>query len=264
MLEHTPELRALLTLLVLPPFPMLILIIIGTLLVRRKPGWSWALLGLGVVSLWLACTEVAAQWLSLHLLHVPPPLSEAQLKTLRARQAASHDMAVLVLGGGATPWAPEYERAELKPLSVERLRYGVWLSRQIGAPLGFTGGPGWNPDAPDMSEAELAQRTVLEYGLNLRWAENQARDTRGNARNSVPMLIDSNIHTVVLVTHGFHMPRTLRNFQREADGKLQFVTAPMGLHADFTPEFQDWMPNAKSLERVRYAAYEWLAARVDH
>ena len=264
MLEPTPELRALLIFLALPPVPMLILIIAGTLLLRRKPRWSRALLGLGVLSLWLSCSEAGAQWLSRHLVHVPLPLTEAQLKDLHTQQAASHDMAVLVLGGGATEWVPEYGRAELKPLSVERLRYGIWLSRQIGAPLGFTGGPGWNRDVPDMSEAELAQRTALEYGVNLRWAENQARDTRANAAYSVPLLIDARIHTVVLVTHGLHMPRTLRNFQQVANGKLQFVTAPMGLHSAFTPEFQDWLPNAKGLERVRYAVYEWLALRVDH
>ncbi len=264
MLESTPVLRALLTFLALPPVPMLFLIIAGTLLLRRRPRWSRALLGLGVLSLWLACSEAGAQWLSRHLLHTPPPLSEAQLKALRAQQAASHDMAVLALGAGAIEWAPEYGRAELKPLSLERLRYGVWLSRQIGAPLGFTGGPGWNREVPDMTEAELAQRTVLEYGLNLRWAENQAHDTRGNAAYSVPLLIDSHIHTVLVVTHGVHMPRALRNFERVAEGKLQFVAAPMGLHADFRPELGDWLPNAKGLEHVRYAVYEWLAMRVDH
>lgn len=264
MPEPTPELRSLLAFLALPPMPMLILIILGTLLVRRRPGWSRGLLGLGILSLWLACTEGTAQWLSLHVLHVPPPLTETQQQALRTRQESAHDVAVLVLGGGAVEWSPEYGRPELKPRSLERLRYGIWLSRRIGAPLGFTGGPGWNHDILDMSEAELAQRTALEYGLNLRWAENQARDTRANAAFSVPMLVGDHFNTVVLVTHGFHMPRTLRNFERVAQGRLQFVAAPMGLRADAMSEFSDWLPSVGGLERVRYAAREWLAIRVDH
>ncbi|MBV8502868.1 MAG: YdcF family protein [Paucibacter sp.] len=264
MPELTPDLRALLTFLSLPPIPMLIVIVLGTLLVRRRPGWSRGMLCLGVLSLWLFSTEGMAQWLSLHVLRVPPALSEAQAQALRRQNAESHDVAVLVLGGGAAEMAPEYDRAELKQLSMERLRYGVWLAKRIGAPLGFTGGPGWNRTTPDMTEAELALRTVQEYGFKLRWVENQARDTRGNANYSVPLLLDDHIRTVVLVTHGFHMPRTLQNFERVAQGRLEFVTAPIGLRADAMSEVGDWLPSVGGLERSRYAVREWLALQVSH
>jgi uncharacterized SAM-binding protein YcdF (DUF218 family) len=264
MPELTPETRILLTFFALPPMPMLMLIIIGALLQRRKPRWSRALLGLGIVSLWLACTEGTAQWLSLHALKVPPALGDAQQAALRRHEQESHDLAVLVLGGGAIEDVPEYGHSELKPISLERLRYGVWLARRLGAPLGFSGGPVRNEHTPGLTEAELAQRSSLEYGVNLRWAENRSRDTRGNAAYSVPLLLDDHIHTVVLVTHGFHMPRALRDFERVAQGRLEFVAAPMGLRADAMSELGDWLPSPSGLERVRYAAHELLGLLAGH
>ncbi len=244
---------------------MLILIIAGAILLRRRPRLSRSLIGVGVVGIWLVCTEGAAQWWSLHALHVPPAMSKEQIQALHDQQAQSHDVAVLVLGGGALESTPEYDRPDLKPYSLERLRYGVWLSRKLAAPLGFTGGTGWNEQNYDMSEAELAQRTVLEEnGLNLRWAENQSRDTRQNAAFSVPLLVADHVKTLVLVTHGFHMPRALRDFEQVSQGQLKIVVAPVGLRSDAMSEWRDWMPSSTGFERCRYAAYEQLGLLAGH
>jgi len=261
----TPELRNLMTLLALPPVPMLLIITAGACLLRRRPRASRALILLGVLTLWLSMTEGMAQALSRHLLHVPPALGEAQIQVLRAQQSSNHDVAVLVLGGGAFAEVPEYGRAELKTTSNERLRYGVHLARRLSAPLGFSGGTGWNEDNLDMSEAELAQRTVQEdYGMNLRWAENQSRDTRQNAAYSVPLLLESHVGTLVLVTHGFHMPRSVRAFENEANGRLRIVAAPMALRSDAMSTWKDWTPSASGFERCRYAVYERLGLLAGH
>ncbi|XHS77221.1 YdcF family protein [Burkholderiaceae bacterium UC74_6] len=253
------------TLLALPPVPMLLLITAGACLLRRRPRFSRTLILIGVLALWLSTTEGMAQWWSRHLLNVPPALSEAQIQTLRAQQSSGHDVAVLVLGGGAVADVPEYGRAELKQHTLERLRYGAWLSRQLGAPLGFTGGIGWNQDHIDMSEAELAQRTTLEdYGINLRWAENQSRDTRQNAAYTLPLLLESHVGTLVLVTHGFHMPRSVRAFEHEANGRLHILAAPMGLRSDAMSTWKDWAPSASGFERCRYAIYEQLGLLAGH
>ena len=261
----TPELRNLMTLLVLPPVPMLIVITAAVCLLRGRPRLSRGLILLSVLALWLFTTEGMAQWLSRHMLHVPPALTESQIRALRAQQASSHDVAVLVLGGGAQADVPEYGRADLKPGTLERLRYGTWLSRQLGTPLGFTGGIGWNQDHVDMSEAELAQRTTLEeYGVNLRWAENQSRDTRQNAAYTLPLLLEDHVQTLVLVTHGFHMPRSLRAFEHEANGRLRIVAAPMSLRSDAMSTWKDWTPSSSGFERCRYAIYEQLGLLAGH
>jgi uncharacterized SAM-binding protein YcdF (DUF218 family) len=261
----TPELRNLMTLLVLPPVPMLLVITAGACLLRAWPRVSRGLILLGVATLWLFTTESTAQWWSRHLLHVPGALSAPQIQALRTQQGSSHDVAVLVLGGGAEPEAPEYGRPELKPLSLERLRYGAWLSRQLGSPLGFTGGIGWNQEHMGVSEAELAQRTVIEdYGMNLRWAENQSRDTRQNAAYTMPLLLESHVGTLVLVTHGLHMPRALRAFEQAAGGRMRIVAAPMDLRSDAASSWKDWTPSASGFERCRYAVYEQLGLLAGH
>jgi len=265
MLTLTPEQRGLLTLLLLPPVPLLLLIALGAGLLRSHRKTGRTLLALGFLALWLSFTEGTAQWLGLHLLHRPAALEPQEIASLRAEQAARHDVAVLVLGGGALPWVPEYSRAELKPTSLERLRYGVWLSRQLEAPLGFTGGNGWNENNWKMSEADLAQRTVAEdYGSQLRWMEGRSRDTRQNAAYSVPLLEADGVRKIVLVTHAAHMPRALRDFQRASQGRIALVPAPMSVRDDAMSEVFDWMPSANGYERFRYVCYELLGLLAGH
>ncbi len=258
----TPEQRGLLTLLLLPPVPLLLLLALGAGLLRKHRRTGRTLLVLGFLALWLSYTEGAAQWLGLRVLHRPAALEPQQIAELRAEQASRHDVAVLVLGAGALPWVPEYGRAELKPLSLERLRYGVWLSRQLDAPLGFTGGVGFRQVA---SEAELAQRTVVEdYGSTLRWVESRSQDTRQNAAYSVPMLEADGMRKIVLVTHASHMPRALRDFERVAQGRMDLAVAPISVRNDAMSEFADWVPSASGYERFRYVCYELLGLLAGH
>jgi uncharacterized SAM-binding protein YcdF (DUF218 family) len=265
MPELTPELRSLLTPLLLPPVPLLVLTGCGAALLRKHRRSGRLLLGLGLIGLWLSCTEGAAQWLGLHLLHRPPALSQQDLLALRAEQQTRHDLAVLVLGGGALPWAPEYGRSELKPGSLERLRYGVWLSRQLDAPLGFTGGVGWREMGRGLSEAELAGRTVAEdYGLKLRWMETRSHDTRENAANSVPLLAADGIRKIVLVTHATHMPRAQRDFERAAQGRVTLLAAPVSVRDDAMSELSDWLPSSSGYERFSYDCYEFLGLLAGH
>ncbi|HEY4083173.1 MAG TPA: YdcF family protein [Burkholderiaceae bacterium] len=267
----TPELRGLLTHLLLPPVPLLLIIICGAALLRNHRKTGRVLLTLGLVCLYLSFTEGAAQVVGLYVQHRPDALEEAQITALRKEQAEHHDVAVLVLGGGALEWVPEYGRADLKPLTLERLRYGVWLSKQLEAPLGFSGGIGWNEYDREMSEAQLAERTVAdEYGLKLRWAEARSRDTRQNAAFSVPLLRDSGIHTIVLVTHAVHMKRAMRDFEVAADGAadggagIKLVAAPMSVRADAMSTLFDWLPSAGGYERSRYVCYELLGFWAGH
>ena len=60
--------------------------------------------------------------------------------------------AIVVLGAGRRLLAPEYGVAELSSMGTERLRYGVWLSRQTGLPLAFSGGVALGSD-PGPAEA---------------------------------------------------------------------------------------------------------------
>jgi len=244
----------------LPPTPFLLLALLGLGLQGRKRRLGRGLLLGGLLGIWISCSDAAGQLLARHVLQIPPSLSAEQLSAIRNRSQQNHDVAVLVLGAGARRMAPEYLGPRLKPLSLERLQYGVWLSRQLQAPLGFSGGIGWNSKQRGISEGELAEETVQkEYLSHLRWIESKSRDTVENARLSLPLLKAGGIHQLLLVTHDMHMPRALRAFQAESQGQLEIIAAPLGLAAEGgQTDWEDWCPTWEGLQRVQYAVYEGL------
>jgi uncharacterized SAM-binding protein YcdF (DUF218 family) len=255
--------KPLLLVLLLPPVPWLLLVLIAAGLLRRHRQAGRGLLALASLGLWLSCTEGAAQWLAQRLLKPPPALSTEAIAALRSESRS--DVAVLVLGAGARSFVPEYAGPDLKPLSLERLRYGIWLARQIKAPLGFSGGIGWGAGPAAQSEAASAERTAeQEFGLPLKWAEGRSRDTRENASYSVALLKADGIKKLLLVTNDLHMPRSLRAFNQAAMGQIEIIPAPIGAQRDLPTDLQDWCPSNEGILRMRYAVYEWLGSIAGH
>lgn len=252
-----------LTALLLPPVPWLLLIVLGAAGLRRRPRTGWSLLLLGVALVWACCTHVAADHLSRWLLDPPPPLREPE--ALARSAPARGQTLILVLGGGRSALA-EYPEVSLSALSMERLRYGVWLSRQTGYALAFSGGlsPG-SHGGP--SEAAIATRIARdEFRHPLRWAEDRSRDTHENALRSVELLREqpagAPVARLVLVTHEAHMPRALGHFRRARDAaalSFEIVPAPVGVTERVAPRtIGDFLPSPEGIARCRYVLREWL------
>ena len=129
--------------LLLPPVPLLALLLVGVRLVRPRRGLGWFIVLTSVALLWLSSTLGAAQVASRLFLRPPPALAFERVKALRAEVQARAPVAIVVLGGGMEPYAPEYGVANLQHASLERLRYGIWLARETGAPVAFSGGTGY-------------------------------------------------------------------------------------------------------------------------
>lgn len=259
----TPALKPVLLALALPPTPGLFCIALGVTLAMRQHRTGWALFGAGLIAVWLSSTEAGADRLRDLLLPAIEVLTPERADALRGAEAT----AILVLGGGALQDSPEYGGATLKPLSLERLRYGAWLARRTGLPLAYTGGIGWGNQPGAIAEGPLAVQVIdREYGMTLLFAESASRDTRENASFSLPLLQEKGIRQLVLVTHDPHMPRALRAF-REAAGTsaLSIIAAPVGASASSSPTtLYDWLPSAQGYARSRYALYEWLGLRLGH
>lgn len=248
--------KPLLTALLLPPVPLLLLMLLGAALARRRPAWGWLLLWAGAAGLWLASTTAAGEWLQQRLLQPPPALNADEL---RARGTAGG--AILVLGGGREAEAPEYGAPNLSPYSLERLRYGLWLARRSGLPVAFSGGVGHaQPDG--IAEAEIAARIAAgEFGQPLQWTEADSRDTRENAARSVAMLRAAGVTRIVLVTHGWHMPRSLRAFEQaiaRSGGGITLLAAPIGLARDDSVPPLRWLPSQSGFAETRHALREFL------
>lgn len=251
--------KPVLTALVLPPVPLLLVILIGARLILSRRGLGWLLVLIGAAGIWLSACSGAGMLLTQFLLHPPPALDQDAIARLKADVKAREPLTIVVLGGGRDVFAPEYARSNLRWRSHERLQYGVFLARETGATLGFTGGTGWG-DGAGPTEAEVAQYVATRiYGLPLKWTEDDSRDTRENAIRTVALLEKAGVTLAVLVTHGWHMPRVLRLFNQAARGKIEFVAAPVGLAPITRGGATDWLPSAEGFERVRLVLREGLA-----
>ncbi len=252
--------------LALPPVPWILLVLVGARLIpwRRFAGWLAILVA--VSGLWLSACAGIGEWMMRLFMSPPPPLTPERIAALKKEVAGGRPgVVVLMLGGGREARAPEYGVASLSPLSLERLRYGVWLSRETGAPMMFSGGLGHaaEPGTPEAEvAAEIAQREFLRP---LRWVESKSRDTRENARYAIDALREHGVTQLVLVTHGWHMQRALRAFREEAARaqlKWEIVPAPMGLAAAIERPVLRWVPSSEGAQLVRAVLREkigWVA-----
>lgn len=261
--------KPLLSALVLPPVPWLPLVLWGAWRLARQRRGGAALVAVAVLGLWLTATNGMGHWLARVAGFQPPALGAQRIQAIAATRAAdpaagaAPPIAVVVLGSGRERWAPEYEAPSLSADSLMRLRYGLWLARAAGGlPVAFTGGLSWAArDGP--SEAEIAARIAAdEFAHPLRWTETRSRDTRENARRVLPLLQAAGVRHVLLVTHGWHMPRALAVFRDEADGRLEIEAAPLGLAASDDLPVLDWIPSGGGLLRCRALAREWLGLRL--
>lgn len=248
--------KPVLTALLLPPVPLLLLMLVGARLILPRRGLGWFVILLSVVLLWLSTCTGTAQLLSQFVLHPPAALTTDRIKELKASKLPT---AIIVLGGGLEPFAPEYGVSSLNHHSLERLRYGVWLSRETGLALGFTGGVGFaQPDAK--AEAQIAaQIAANEFNRPLKFVEDDSRDTRENAARTLALLRPLGIRQIVLVTHGWHMPRAVRSFDVAAAGSgIRIEAAPMGLARNTKTPALTWMPSSEGTSDVRSILRELL------
>ncbi len=237
-----------LTALILPPTGNLCLMLAGWLLRKRSPRASRVFVWAGAVSLLVMSLSVFVRPLSLSLERYAPTTLEAL--------AAFDAGAIVVLGGGRYPNAPEYDgRDTVSENTLARIRYGAHLHKQLGLPLLVTGG---RVGPAPRAEAELMAEALQEsFGVETRWIEDRARNTAENARFSRKMLAAEQIQRVVLVTHSMHMWRSMQMFEAvgstAAPAGVDFVTDSHG-----TISIGKFLTSAYGLLHTRQILHEYL------
>lgn len=243
-----------LTALVLPPVPWLLLMLFGARLMYWRRSIAWLTMLLGAAGVWLSGCSAVGDWLESSVLKPPAALSPERIADLKRLVGSGRKVAIVVLGGGREVLAPEYGLSHLNGRSLHRLHYGIWLSRQTGAPILFSGGVGL-AESVGVPEAEAAARIAeRDYGRPLTWIESESRDTRENASRSVAMLKPAGVTDIVVVTHGWHIRRAVRAFELEsqrAETALRVMPAPMGLAASSERAVLRWLPSNDGYGRVR-------------
>ncbi len=225
----------------LPPLNPLWLGAVGLWLLARRPRLGRSLIGIALLGLWLLCTPFVAQRLlaTLEVPYAPITGDEAE--------------AIVVLGGGLRYGAVEFDGgATLNARTLERVRYGAWLWRKTGKPLLVTGG------APDGEQAEgTSMRAALEreFGVPVAWVESRSANTRENARFSAELLKSAGIGRIYLVSHAWHLPRAIPEFEREG---FTVIAAGTGYQPVCGLGFFDFFPSASALASSFYAFHEWI------
>lgn len=243
-------LKALFKTLVLPPTGLLLMAVLGLAIGRRWPRSGRALAVAGVAGLLALSLPVVAGL----LIRFVDTSSVLDLDDARTAQA------IVILGGGIRPDAPEYGGDTLATLTLERVRYGARVARRTGLPVLVSGGSvlGGDPEARLMA-ASLKD----EFGVPVRWIEGASRTTHENAVMSAAMLKQEGVDRIVLVTHAFDTRRALAEFRAQG---LSVVLAPTGKHAEADETIFDYLPSMGGLKASYYATYEILAnlVRVVH
>ncbi|MDE1942695.1 MAG: YdcF family protein [Betaproteobacteria bacterium] len=236
-------LKKILSSLVLPPFGLALLGLVGLWLSRRHRRPGLALTALALATLGVLSLPLVADGL-MHSLERFAPLSADGLAQAQA---------IVILGGGQYPAAPEYGgRDTVNRWTLERLRYGARLQHQGGLPILVTGGApyGGRPEAEAMKEA-----LEEDFHGQVRWVEARSRDTAENAAFSAPLLKQAGVTRIVLVSQGWHLARAVALFRKAG---LTVLPAPIGYATEDLLWPSRVLPRIGAFDRSCMALHEWL------
>ena len=186
-------------------------------------GLRWRLIG----RILLILDFAALAFLSLphtgRLLLTPLESSSQAVPITPPDKADGGIQAIVVLGGGRYADAPEYGGDTVGVQTLERLRYAAALHRRTKLPVLVSGG---SPFDEETTEAQLMRRVLeKDFGIEVKWVEDQSDNTIENAQRTKLMLTGAGIKRAYLVTHAWHMPRARWAF---VNAGVDIVPAPMG------------------------------------
>lgn len=234
----------------LPPGVIFIMMVTGILMLRRFYHLGLVLSLGGFVLLLVLCLPITSRF-ALYVLESIPPLSSLDITNPSAR-------AIVILGAGRYPNAPEYQGDTISSVTLERLRYGAYLQKLTKQPILVSGG---SPYGEALTEAELMQQTLQDaFKAQAKWLEKHSHNTWENALYTQRILSVEGINTIFLLTHAWHMPRAKMSF--EATG-MEVIPAPMGFRSsksNNTPFILGLIPNSDALNRSRLVLREYLGS----
>jgi len=226
----------------LPPLSLLLPLLIGIVMLYRRPWLARSLIIASFALLWIASTPFFAEG-SLHLLEAGTTVLESDHQNADA---------IVILGGGTYFHAPEFAGQDtISDQTLPRLRYGAKLHRADGTPILVTGG---KPLDNELSEAQQMRTSLLQdFHVPVRWAEDASENTLENARNSHEVMQKAGISKIYLVTHAWHMPRAAMTFRHAG---FEVVEAPVAFTTRYQTDLLAFLPRAESLRDSKIFVHE--------
>ncbi len=238
-------LKFFLVLLILPPMNLVLFAAAGLVIARFRPRLGWTV---GVVSV------AGLLLLSFHA--VSHPLLGALERNLPTTPNASAPPTAIVVLAGDVMRSPSVAGGVLVgPLTLERLRTAAILQRKTGLPVLVSGGA--IIDSHTTFAKLMTDSLTEDFRIPVRWGEEKSRDTWENARFSADILKADGVKSVYVVTHAWHMRRSV--FAFTATG-LTVTAAPTPLQAVLGPVLTDFIPSVSSWQTAYFAFHEWIGA----
>ncbi len=222
--------------------------------------WWWRHLGLAVVGaglmvVWVPSTPVFSDWLQETLESRFPPASV---------EAAPTADAIVVLGGAVSAPRPPRVYPDLND-SSDRVWHAARLYRADKAPLVIASGGTVPWKDQRFREAPVMQRLLESWGVppDSVLLESSSANTHGNAQFTARLASDRDIDRVLLVTSALHMRRALATFRSAGVNAIPAATDYRVVEG--TKTLLDLLPNAAALagstgairEYVGYWVYNW-------
>lgn len=224
----------------LPPLNLILIGAAGLLLLKRRPRLGKSLLAFSLALLTLLSTPLVSGYLIQRLENSVEP------STLKQADA------IVVLGGGRQfPADGQSDGETVSQAALERLRYAALLHRVTGKPILVSGG---KPDGGQTAEGELMRGILVnDFHVPVQWVEDRSDNTYENALFSFAILSKEGIRDIYLITHAWHMPRSVATFQRAG---FRVVPSPAGLGQTGHRTALDLLPNAYALGDSRTFLHE--------
>ncbi|MBI2381659.1 MAG: YdcF family protein [Gammaproteobacteria bacterium] len=231
-----------------PPGVQILILLLAWRLAARRPKLARGIAALALASLY----ALSMPWLANRLMDGLQPYAALSVHKLQAPA----DSAIVILAGGRRERAVEYGGVDtVSTYSLERLRYGAWLARRLKLPVLLSGGTVFGEATP---EAVLMNQTLAdEFGIAPRWLETESRNTAENARLSAQKLKAERIGHAYLVSHAWHLPRAVPEFEKQG---LAVTPAPLAFVSDSELNHGPlpYLPSAAALHVSRLALHEWV------
>jgi uncharacterized SAM-binding protein YcdF (DUF218 family) len=243
------------------PLGLACTLLIGALIVRRRPRWTTLLIVATLALLWLSGNRLISMAVvrSLEWQYLPPTtLPKADV--------------IVVLGGGTRPLSyprPTHEVNE----AGDRLLYAASLYQQGVAPHVLLSGGTVGVDGPAlMQEAESMGTLLATMGVpaEAQWLETTSRNTYENAVETKKVLDAQGIERIVLVTSAMHMPRSVAIFEKQGFTVIPAPTDYVVTQADWdyyfapNPAIQvfNLLPGVEAMDRLVRTVKEYLGMEV--
>jgi uncharacterized SAM-binding protein YcdF (DUF218 family) len=224
----------------LPPLNLIALAVIGALLLRRHPLRGKRMIAASIVLLWI-CSMPAVGNLLLAWLEQDANTPISEMHKVQA---------IIILAGGRNYDVAEFGGDTTDKYTLERVRLGALIQRNTGLPILITGG---KPDNDETSEAALMQKALTEFSATTKWVEPDAMNTAQNAIFSARLLINDHVKDIILVTHGWHMPRARAAFERAG---FRVLPSGAGRHKQGSYTLLHFLPSAEGMYLTQIFMHE--------